>query len=229
MITVSDERAITLGRRLVWSLANRWGRTDDERDDLSQEGFAALVLAARAFEPERGFAFITYAHRRVHGAILRAADLLRRRGLTPAAEHMGRKRVRGQFFAAKPIDSLDAMIAEDTTLHDLVAVDGDTEALASMREIVAALPDGARMAFERGELNDDHRRAFGVHVDERVGRGRVYTYEGRTQTITEWSRDLGVTFITLYNRLVVKGWTPARAFETPVAPRQGGRPGKRAA
>lgn len=40
------------------------------RDDLTSAGFTALVLAARAFDAERGVPFVRYASTRVRGAIL---------------------------------------------------------------------------------------------------------------------------------------------------------------
>ncbi len=47
------------------------------RDDLTSAGFAALVVAARSFDPDRGVAFGSYAATRIRGAVLdelRAVD-----------------------------------------------------------------------------------------------------------------------------------------------------------
>ena len=40
------------------------------RDDLTSAGLAALVMAGRSFDPERGVTFARYAATRVRGAIL---------------------------------------------------------------------------------------------------------------------------------------------------------------
>ncbi len=41
-----------------------------DRDDLTSAGYAALVTAARSFEPERGVPFARYAATRIRGAVL---------------------------------------------------------------------------------------------------------------------------------------------------------------
>ena len=40
------------------------------RDDLASAGYAALVTAAQAFDPQRGIPFVRFAARRVRGALL---------------------------------------------------------------------------------------------------------------------------------------------------------------
>lgn len=46
---------------------------------------------------------------------------------------------------------------------------------------------------------------------------RRITYQGRTQILSDWARELGLDVGTLWVRLVRMKWTPARAFNTPVA------------
>lgn len=41
---------------------------------------------------------------------------------------------------------------------------------------------------------------------------RLITYNGKTQTLTAWARELGIRHQTLYNRIVMKGWDVERAF-----------------
>jgi hypothetical protein len=38
------------------------------------------------------------------------------------------------------------------------------------------------------------------------------TYKGKTQHIAEWSRETGIAYHTLYQRLLRYGWTPERAL-----------------
>lgn len=45
---------------------------------------------------------------------------------------------------------------------------------------------------------------------------RLVEYDGEVKTITEWSRELGMGFPVLYKRIVVDGWTPEKAFTTPL-------------
>ncbi len=41
---------------------------------------------------------------------------------------------------------------------------------------------------------------------------REYTYEGKTQNLSKWAKDLGMPVQTLYNRLVMKNWPVEKAF-----------------
>jgi hypothetical protein len=43
-----------------------------------------------------------------------------------------------------------------------------------------------------------------------------WTYGGKTQTITEWSTELGIKVITLWQRVNAYGWSVERALSTPV-------------
>lgn len=47
--------------RLVWSVVNRFRYHNEEKEDLFQSGCVGLIMAAKKFEPERGFAFSTFA------------------------------------------------------------------------------------------------------------------------------------------------------------------------
>lgn len=44
---------------------------------------------------------------------------------------------------------------------------------------------------------------------------RFITYKGKTQTLVEWTEELGIRFATLAGRLN-KGWSVEKTFETPV-------------
>lgn len=47
--------------RLVWSIVNRFRYHQNEKDDLFQSGCVGLIMAAKKFDPTRGFAFSTFA------------------------------------------------------------------------------------------------------------------------------------------------------------------------
>lgn len=43
----------------------------------------------------------------------------------------------------------------------------------------------------------------------------MFEYQGRTQSIADWARELGFCYWSLRNRLVNLGWTVEKAFKTP--------------
>jgi RNA polymerase sigma factor (sigma-70 family) len=57
---------------LVRSVARRFARCGTPFDDLVQEGCIGLLMAARAFDPDRGNAFTTFAAPFIRGRILNA-------------------------------------------------------------------------------------------------------------------------------------------------------------
>lgn len=44
------------------------------------------------------------------------------------------------------------------------------------------------------------------------------TYRGRTQTVAQWAKEVGLSRGVLYNRIAIHGWPVERAIETPVNP-----------
>jgi hypothetical protein len=57
-------------------------------------------------------------------------------------------------------------------------------------------------------------------ADDRAGRigARNLTFRGRTMTVTEWAKLLGIKHVTLYSRLNQQGWSVERALTTGVDP-----------
>jgi len=49
---------------------------------------------------------------------------------------------------------------------------------------------------------------------------RKITFQGRTQTIAQWAREIGVSTVTLWTRLNRYGWSVEKALTTPVKARQ---------
>lgn len=52
-----------------------------------------------------------------------------------------------------------------------------------------------------------------AHV--RKNQKRLIAYNGKTQTLNAWAKELGIRHQTLYNRIVMKGWDIEKAFEAP--------------
>jgi hypothetical protein len=51
---------------------------------------------------------------------------------------------------------------------------------------------------------------------QRKNQKRLIEYNGKTQTLTAWAKELGIRHQTLYNRIVMKGMDVAEAFEKDV-------------
>jgi RNA polymerase sigma factor FliA len=126
---------------LVYDLAQRMGRKTSggpEREDLVSAGVSGLIQAARAFDPERGFAFSTLAVTRIRGAIL---DEIRRWDQRPRSIRKKERELRaaeaalGARLGRRPTpgelaDGLDIDIEElhgwylDLRQHHVESLDG---------------------------------------------------------------------------------------------------------
>ena len=51
---------------------------------------------------------------------------------------------------------------------------------------------------------------------QRKNKKRLLEYNGKTQTLNAWAKELGIRHQTLYNRIVMKGMDVAEAFEMPI-------------
>lgn len=49
-----------------------------------------------------------------------------------------------------------------------------------------------------------------------TSRNRKITFNGKTQSVKEWSEELGFVYNTLYARIFHFGWDTEKAFTTPV-------------
>ena len=68
----AETRLVTLNSGLIRSIAIRFRGRGIELEDLIQIGTLGLIKASRSFDPERGFAFSTYAVPLIMGEIKRS-------------------------------------------------------------------------------------------------------------------------------------------------------------
>lgn len=61
-----------------------------------------------------------------------------------------------------------------------------------------------------------------VRKNNRIGANRYLTFDNRTQTITEWAKELKMNFTTLYSRVFNYHWSVEKALETPVRSKRKG-------
>lgn len=84
-------------------------------------------------------------------------------------------------------------------------------------------PPSATHSLDRIDTDGDYckencRWATKVEQDNNRTNNRRVNYQGRTQTIKQWSRELGIKYATLYRRIVVDEWAIETALTQAVRP-----------
>lgn len=77
---------------------------------------------------------------------------------------------------------------------------------------------GQKMTDEEKKAKRAERYAAKKAKREEIMQGRcakteTFTFNGKEQTLTEWSKELGILRKTLYRRIFYYGWTVEEAFQ----------------
>lgn len=68
-------------------------------------------------------------------------------------------------------------------------------------------PDNCRWVTRKEQMNN-------------TTRNRIICFNGKTQTLMQWSEETGIKYATLYNRLGWMGWSVEKALTTPPQKRE---------
>ena len=72
-----------------------------------------------------------------------------------------------------------------------------------------------RIVNDKGYSPDNCRWATKLVQGNNSRHNHMVTYQGKTQSLSDWARGLGVSFHLLSNRINNYGWSIERAFTTP--------------
>ncbi len=177
----------------VWSRA-----THLSRDDLASAASLGLVMAADAFDPERGVPFGAYARRRITGAIadeMRAADW---------ATRSMRGRIKETLAVQETLTAALGRTPEVAELANALGVDTQVarEALADAATVTTALDEhvtetvAAQIAGPEDSLVAGEKLAFVRAAVEALPERMRFIVEQvffEDRTVTEIAAELGIT------------------------------------
>lgn len=75
-----------------------------------------------------------------------------------------------------------------------------------------------RIDNNKGYSPDNCRWSTPYEQSRNMSKNVYITYNGKTQTLKDWSKELGIKNTTLHNRIHYYGWSIEKAFTTPVRP-----------
>lgn len=72
-LTIEQQDMVMENQGLIGMILKRymWGATEQDKEDLRQEGNIGLCLAAQRFDPSKGFKFSTFASKCIYGTMTR--------------------------------------------------------------------------------------------------------------------------------------------------------------
>ncbi len=76
-----------------------------------------------------------------------------------------------------------------------------------------------RMDNDKGYSPDNCKWATYLEQNNNKSNIRRLTYNHKTQTLTAWAREIGVSVQVLHHRIVIKGWPIDIALNLPLVPR----------
>lgn len=90
------------------------------------------------------------------------------------------------------------------------------EAINNVKDVDVIVPEAPEAEANANTLSVEENVPEVAQEPQRKNQKRLITYDGKTQTLTAWAKELGIRHQTLYNRIVMKGWEIERAFEKPM-------------
>lgn len=112
----------------------------------------------------------------------------------------------------KEADQEHAEKEEQQAKNDKIAEDNMNKKL---KEKIKELKDDQLSEEETKEWVEKHTESKDAAATPAKKRGALIEYNGKSQNICAWAKELGVSANTLYGRIYHMGWTVERAFTTP--------------
>ena len=141
---------------MIYNLAKRFARRPDDMDDLQQEARAALLDAARAFDPSRGFQFSTLASRVIMNRLGRVSKMAGKR-----APVWKQQSDTGEEGNQRPL-------AEPSVQPDELPTE-QREQWEAIRKAVSTLPERVQTIVERHYGLDGRPPETAVDIANKLG------------------------------------------------------------
>jgi len=136
-------------------------------------------------------------------------------GICPARMSIDRKDVNGNYEKTNCRWASAVEQGNNKRNNVFLTVDGVTKTLAEWAR---------ETGFERAVLGDRLKRGWSHEQVVKTPRygiknpGKPVEFEGQSQTLSEWARQLGIPWDCLYRRIHYYGWSVEKAFRTPSRP-----------
>ena len=144
----AEAQLLTENNGLIWSVARRYYGRGVEPDDLYQLACVGFIKAVRGFDPQRGYAFSTYAVPKIAGEIRR---FLRDDGAVKVSRAVKERAVRLRRVQSE----LESRTGRSPTVSELAEAMGCTaEEIAACEQAEAPVDSFERELAGGGRLGD---------------------------------------------------------------------------
>lgn len=92
------------------------------------------------------------------------------------------------------------------------------EAIKNCKDVDIIIPEAPETVEPEADVSisaEEENISEDDSTAKKKNQKRLIKYNGKTQTLTAWAKELGIRHQTLYNRIIMKGWEIDRAFEKP--------------
>lgn len=89
-----------------------------------------------------------------------------------------------------------------------------TKKATTKKEKIEKTPEQIEEAKAKRKAKRLETHALNMAATKELRESDAYEFNGKTQTLTEWSKELGILRKNLYRRIHYKGWSIERAFTT---------------
>lgn len=134
-------------------------------------------------------------------------------GPKPSDDHtLERRDVNGNYEPGNCYWATAEIQANNRTDNVFYEIDGQRMSQAQLARSVGLTPSTLNIRLNKG----------GMSVEEATStplmkvRNEKFTYQGRTQTLSEWAAETGLSRKCLRDRIKSLGWTIDKAIETPI-------------
>ena len=119
---------------------------------------------------------------------------------------------------AQLIEAIENHQQTEPSIEDEPIVEETIEEHAEehVEEVISEAPETLEVVTNKTNRENEENVSETTQSAHRKNEKHLIEYNGKTQTLTAWAKELGIIHQTLSYRIVMKGMEPSETFEMPI-------------